>query len=217
MEFIFFHQYSSSMKNLTVTGFEKYDVEGLLAKAKHIVSQMTINVSHFTAPKPTLAVVQDAIDNLDSAEAEAATNDTLKKAIRNDKKVALIDLLEQLAVFVDSVALGQRTLVLLSGFDVRKVREPRILQPVTTAPRALRTPVAGKVKASIRLQKGANGTVWYGSEDNTKPLNEWAKYDNKGARCTFENVPPGRQYYICVELLGSRQQTQMSPQAVVIV
>jgi hypothetical protein len=205
------------MKNLTTNGFAKFKPLVLVATGTGIVAEMTANIAVFASPSPALAAVTDALEDLGESIANADKGDHVMIAIRDDKQAVVVDLLQQLGTYVNLIANGSRTTALLSGFELRKESEPRVLQPIAYAPRTNRSLTAGSVAASIKMQSAArNGVIWYITHDATKPLSTWTKIDNEGAKITFTDLVPGTEYYICAELLGARRQRQMSPKATVI-
>ncbi len=203
-------------KNLTTNGFARLEPVMLSAKASHIVEQMTLNGSVFKTPNPTLAELTAGIDELDAAIAAAETGDYIKIAIRDDKKSAMVDLLQLEGTYVNNRANGDRTIALLSGFDVRKEDEPRNLQPITTAPTVKRLADATSVQASVKSQTASKGVNWFFTSEATKPLSDWTKLENRRSKIVFDNLVPGREYTIVAELLGPREQSQLSPRATVI-
>jgi hypothetical protein len=204
-------------KDLAKNGFEKLTPLELSARGRHIGGCWTANAAKFANPRPTPAIIIDACDDLDAAEADAATGDEIKVAIRNDKFSALVGLLQQGGSFVNNVANGQRTVIIEGGYEARKISEPRVLMPIATAPTAKRTATAGRVECSVETQRAATkGINWYITDDPTRPMSEWTKLENETSRVVFENLVPGKEYTICAELNGPRKQSQMSPRATVI-
>jgi hypothetical protein len=204
-------------KNLTTNGFAQLDPMGLIAKGRHIATQLSLNVAVFATPVPAVAIISNAVEELEAAESAAETGDRNKIAARDDKFAALVDILQQGGTYVNTVANGDRTIALLSGYDVRKPNEPRVMQPITAAPKAKRMPAPGSVKSRVESQKAATkGVNWYISSDASKPMSEWTKMENERSTILFEGLVPGVEYYICAELLGPRRQSEMSPRATVI-
>jgi hypothetical protein len=205
------------MKNLTINGFASYEPPALVSKATYIDGKLTANVATFTTPIPALPTLTDGIKDLEESIENADGGDHIMIAIRNDKQAYLVDVLQQLGTYVNNRANGDRTIARLSGYDVRKENEPRLLQPITVAPRATRSTTLGSVDAAVKSQKAASrGANWYITTDATKPLSAWTKFDNQTARITFIDLVPGQKYTVCAELLGPRQQRQLSPQATVV-
>jgi hypothetical protein len=74
----------------------------LITYAQGIVKAMTGNAS-FPTPAPTLATVASAIGDLQTAETAALSRVKGAVAVRDDKRAALIKLLQQLKAYVQTV------------------------------------------------------------------------------------------------------------------
>jgi hypothetical protein len=103
----------------------------LIAYAENIVKRMTGNPS-FPGPAPTLAAVTAAIDDLRAAEAAAISRVKGAAAARNDKRKALVAVLQQLRSYIQSVADANEgngpAIIESAGVAVRKqaTRKPRV-------------------------------------------------------------------------------------------
>jgi hypothetical protein len=204
-------------KDLANNGFGSLLPVELVAKGRYIGGCWIANSVKFANPRPLPATIIDASDDLEAAEQNAITGDELKVAIRNDKFDVLVGLLQQGASFVNNVANGDRTVIREGGYEARKLPEPRVLLPITTAPTAKRLLTPGKVQCSVRSQDAATkGTNWYITDDPEKAISQWTKVENVTTKYTYENLVPGKEYTICAELNGPRNQRQMSPRATVI-
>jgi hypothetical protein len=99
-------------------------VPALLNLARAILAAMTNNAS-FPSPTPTLATVSTGIADLESAEAAALGRQKGAVAARNQKRSALVALLEQLKAYVQAVADADRdrgpVLIQSAAMVVRKV------------------------------------------------------------------------------------------------
>jgi len=98
-------------------------VQALIAFALAVVKAMTDNPS-FPSPAPTLAAISAAITALQAAETETAVTKGATTA-RNDKKEALIVLLQQLKGYVQTVADADpenaAAIIRSAGISVRKI------------------------------------------------------------------------------------------------
>ena len=203
------------MKNLVINGFNKDKVPDLIDNAQLIVASMTTHVAEFPTPLPTLAVVQDGIDELSAAATEAQTGDRMKIATRNLKKSALVSLLSQLGVFVNLKANGVRYIAGLSGFTLREISKHQVIAP-TVAPTAQLGERRGWINAQLLHQKAIKTFLWYYTTDATKPFEQWELITGENAQVIIKDLTPGVTYYILVELLGSRKQRVVSPITTII-
>jgi hypothetical protein len=98
-------------------------VPALIALAKTIVQSMTGNAS-FPSPDPTLAAVTAAITELETAETAAKARTHGAVAVRNDKRAALVTLLEQLKANIQKTADANvenaGAIIQSAGINVRK-------------------------------------------------------------------------------------------------
>jgi hypothetical protein len=99
-------------------------VPALILYAENIVQRMTGN-SHFPSPTPTLAAVTAATDDLRSAEAAALSRLKGAVAARNDKRKALLAVLQQLRSYIQSVTDADEgngpAIIESAGLAVRKL------------------------------------------------------------------------------------------------
>jgi hypothetical protein len=106
-------------------------VPALITYANGIVKGMTGNPS-FPTPTPSLATVTAAIDDLQSAETAALARTKGAVATRNEKRAALVALLEMLRAYIQSTADATvengASIIQSAGIAVRKptVRKPRV-------------------------------------------------------------------------------------------
>ena len=142
-------------------------VAGLGPYALQIVASMTGNAS-FPTPTPTLATVSAAVTDYQNAEASALARAKGAAATRNAKRKALVQLLELLKAYVQTVADASASdsegIILSAGMAVKKtpVRAPRIFE-------AQQEPVSGSVKlvapaaarrASYNWEYSTDGKTW---------------------------------------------------------
>jgi hypothetical protein len=105
-------------------------VPALIAYAQGIVKAMTGNPS-FPNPQPTIAVVTAAIDDLVAAESAALARTKGAVAVRNEKRIVLVPLLQQLRGYVQTTADANidnsASIIQGAGLAVRKtaIRPPR--------------------------------------------------------------------------------------------
>jgi len=106
-------------------------VPALITQAQNIVEKMTSNPS-FPSPTPSLATVTDAVNQLQVAESATLSRTKGAAATRNEKRTALVKLLEQVKNHVQTTAdanVETATSVIQSaGMAVKKpaLRAPRV-------------------------------------------------------------------------------------------
>ena len=141
-------------------------VPALITYAEQIVKSMTNNPS-FPTPSPTLASISQAIADLTSAEAAALSRAKGTALTRDDKRAALVKLLELLKAYVQSVADGNNetaaTVIQSAGLAVRKtpVRKPRVFSAKEGA-------TSGSVKIVTASAGARSSYEWQYSIDGGK-------------------------------------------------
>lgn len=99
-----------------VTDFKNLDSAQLIQYAEEIVKKMGEHDEIFETPVPALSEVSEGISKFRKAVAEAAFNDRQAIAVRNEIRKELEFMISDLAKYVDTIARGNETIVLSSGF-----------------------------------------------------------------------------------------------------
>jgi hypothetical protein len=141
-------------------------VPALISYAEQVVKAVTNNPS-FPNPSPTLAVITQAIDDLQAAEAAALSRFKGAVQARNDKRSALVKLLETLKTYIQNVADTNNetapTVIKSAGLAVRKspTRKPHVF-----------TVQEGSISGSVKLSTASVGArscyLWQYSADGGK-------------------------------------------------
>ncbi len=162
-------------------------VPALISYAEQVVKAMTNNAS-FPTPSPTLAAISQAIDDLQAAEAAALSRTKGAVQARNDKRLALVKLLETLKTYIQNVAdLNNETaatVIKSAGLAVRKTptRKPHVF-----------TVLEGGLSGSVKLSTGSAGArssyLWQYSADGGKT---WVDVPGTiQAKTTVTGLPAG--------------------------
>jgi hypothetical protein len=114
---------TKSIRRATVTLMLPKAAPALIVYAQGIVTRMTGNPS-FPSPTPPLARVTAAIDDLRAAETAALSRIKGAAAARNEKRTALVALLQQLRSYIqataDAGATNGASIIQSAGVAVRK-------------------------------------------------------------------------------------------------
>jgi hypothetical protein len=112
---------------LAVLELPEYEVPLLITLARGIV-EATSKSPHFPSPIPPLAVVRAAIDDLEKAEIVVATRLKGSKETRDEKRLVVTQMLDQLRAYVQGVADGDlaeaASIIESAGMRVKKRRGP---------------------------------------------------------------------------------------------
>jgi hypothetical protein len=109
----------------------QHKVPALITQAQNIVQAMTNNPS-FPSPTPSLATVTDAIQHLQAAETATLSRTKGAATTRNEKRTALVKVLEQLKAYIQTTADANHetsaSVIQSTGLAVKKpaVRPPRV-------------------------------------------------------------------------------------------
>jgi hypothetical protein len=102
--------------------FNRLSQSEKIAKARQIVAAMTDNEA-FKNPSPALATVTTAIDEFETANAEAQQARQLAKEKTSNlgsKEDTLVQIMSRIAAYVESVAGDNDQLILSAGMDTRE-------------------------------------------------------------------------------------------------
>jgi hypothetical protein len=141
-------------------------VPALVTYSQSVVTAMTNN-PNFTTPLPSLADVSAAIAALLTAETAALSRLKGTVVVRNDKKAALVTLLQELRNYVQKTADADQengaAIIQSSGFPVRKTA---VHKPRTFA--AEPGPVSGSVVVTAQAAARRASYEWQYSTDGGK-------------------------------------------------
>src|SRR5689334_15925774 len=103
------------------TSFGRYSEGDLAEKAQHIINSITGNAAYPT-PAPTLATVQTALDLFNTALANQGTMGKQGTLIKNQRRAELEQLLNTLALYVQTQGGSDMVVLQSSGYDLQKGR-----------------------------------------------------------------------------------------------
>jgi hypothetical protein len=153
-------------RRITITLALPHSVPALVSYARNIVTRMTANPS-FPNPAPTIAAVTAAIDTLQTAEAGALSRLKGAAVLRNEKRTALVALLQQLRSYIQSIADADPTnaasIIESAGVAVRKAPTRRARAFVAKA-----GPVSGVATVVAEVAARRASYEWQYSTDGGK-------------------------------------------------
>lgn len=203
------------MQNLAKNGFDRLTFAALLAKANFISAQMALNAATFTAPTPTLVVLQDKIDAFAATMPDAEAGSKVAKALRRDARQQLVAALRQLSSYVNMVANTNPTIVDMAGFDLANPRSP--VPPITgvTTP-VLKNGANSEIDAKTKKVAGAKTYGIFYTTDPALPINEWQVIYCTRASCVIKNTTSGTRYYVKMSAVGKDEQEVFSGIATIV-
>lgn len=191
------------MKKAT-TSFASLSDGNLESKTHEILTAMTGN-TNFPTPIPALVDVTAAATAYSTALTKAGTGNRIEVADKNAKRETLIGLLRSLSTYVNLVANGDATMILSSGFDLSKDRQPVVL----TRPENIRVEngvASGSLLVSVKAVKGAYAYFHEYTTDATLAPGSWVSTSGTTSKMQFTNLQPGTVYYCRVGAVGTNNQ-----------
>jgi hypothetical protein len=195
----------------SLTNFTSLSDSGLESKTELIISSLTGNTS-FPTPTPTLAALQTAADAFSAALLKAGTGNRVDIAIKNAAREVLVDLMRNLCMYVNLTANGDRAMLLSSGFNISKDREPIVI----TKPENLKIETglsSGELLLSVNAVKGASAYLHEYSTDATLAPQSWVSTTTTASKALLDNLQPGVTYYCRVGVVGPNGQLLYSDAA----
>ena len=173
------------------------------------VDSMTDN-THFSNPSPALADVKKVTQEYQVALYDASKRDQKLVSIKDDKRAVLRTMLTQLAGYVNSIANGDRTVLLSSGLPLARGKgEPKALAPIDK----LEVDISAVEQATTRIKKVTNAKAYihqYTIGGNTNE-SQWVSRTITEPWCTFTGLQPGVKYAFRVIAIGPSEQSVYSP------
>lgn len=192
-----------------VLAFARYPIAALIAFGRQVVVAMTGN-SNYATPAPSLTEVTAGIDTLEAANEDAMHGDRLAISRRKDARLALVNLLRQLAAYVGNQGKQDRTILMSSGFELAKVPAPiGPLQP-PGAPYLRRGKNAGEISARITRQNGTISVNWRIALA-TAPTTYLETVTTSAARYLFTGLTAGQIYLVQASVVGTSGTTSWGP------
>lgn len=198
-------------KMKALINFSTYSDANLETKAEYILQLMTGNPA-FTDPIPTLAELTTVLDRYSKALIDAAGLDRVKVAEKNKLRFKLEQMLGQLGTYVNYVALGDEAIITSSGFSVSKTPEPRII--TNPANLTITNGInSGQLVSSVKAVKGASGYLHEIAADPLTDASVWKSTPSSRSRFTFNDLQPGKKYWVRVAAIGTKDQIAYSNNA----
>jgi hypothetical protein len=181
----------------------------LVITSGKVRQDMTNNVL-FPEPSPSLAELQKAEEEYQIALNNAAGRDTVMVSIKNDKRAVLRAILTLLAEYVSSVAKGDRTILLESGFALtREKGEVTTLKPIEQLLVNTETPEQAVLR--VKKVKGAKSYVHQCTIGAVTSESQWVSKTITEPSYTFTGLQPGVKYAFRVIAIGPGEQSVYSP------
>ena len=177
------------------TGFTKYRDSDLLVKAQKIHDDMDADMVDYPTPLPSLASGQTKINAYGKALSNLGS--PAKTVTKNQKRQALIDYLNLLALYVQQNCNNDAAIALLSGYDIWKTKSP---VGDLSKPKGF-TLVAGDNSGEIYVSMDSYGPIAnsyvyrYSQEEGSDP-ETWKTVVSSSPRLLISGLQSGKKVFV---------------------
>ncbi|HUP11356.1 MAG TPA: fibronectin type III domain-containing protein, partial [Niastella sp.] len=164
----------------------------------------------FPDPNPALAELTRVTEEYKVALYNAKGLDTLLVSIKNDLRAVLRSMLSREAEYVMSVAKGDRTVLLASGFTLAKVKgEVTALKPIEKL--MVNTEIPEQAVLRVKKVIGAKAYVYQYTVDAVGGESQWVSRTVTEPSFTLSGLQPGIKHLFRVIAVGPGDQSVYSP------
>ncbi|MFD1631132.1 hypothetical protein [Pseudopedobacter beijingensis] len=192
-------------KDRIITNYGKYNDVQLDFKAKLIVENLTDN-ANFPTTTPPVEDLATLSNSYSIALNKAKTGERSQIANKNAIRKLLLNLLQELAVNIESQAFNDKSRLISSGFDVSSNTGS---SPQISPPKNFKV-LDGANSGEIRLTcTGATNALSYVHEYTEDELTEntvWKSEASSSRNHVFRNIVSGRRVYARTKAIGSKGQ-----------
>ncbi len=168
-------------------------------KAQTVIDNTAANAIVFSNPIPALTDVESILGEYRTSLAAAAGKDTHAVEVKKEKRRELEQVLRKLALYIEQQANGNRAILLSSGFDVWKTREPNGICPKPGRFK-VENPAPGRVKMSVKPNKMAR---MYQFEYRLAGDTAWMVHDSSRSSVILEGFEAAKLYEFRAVLRGT--------------
>lgn len=189
----------------------------LVDKAELLMTNINGNAS-FPTPNPDMADVLAAATACKEWIEKSAFGDRRAISRRDQAYDGLLDLLKELAAYVSFTAKGDKQMILSSGFEVQKLREPSgaLSQPIDLL--AKRSDKQGVVNLDWKVVPyGKAYQVEYTTTDPAMPEAVWNSATvTSQSKAEIANLDQGTMYWFRVKAINGVKESAYSDVALIM-
>lgn len=163
----------------------------------------------FPNPPAALAELEKVLPEFEVALVNAKSRDKEWVAIKNNKKVSILALLEEVADYVIATSKGDKALILSSGFDVTDEQSGSAKPSVEALEVELGAP--GEAIMHAKNPKGAVAYVHQYATEPPGPNTVWHSEGSTTGNYTFTGLNSDKRYWFRVGAVGRKGQKAYSP------
>jgi hypothetical protein len=192
--------------------FNQFSDSDLVTRAQTVIDSLTGNPD-ITTPQPTIPQLQTGVDDFRIAITAAETGGKQQREIRDQKRLTLIELLQQEATYVSMIANKNVAIMLGAGFDVSKIPSPVGPLPKPTK-FVVSSPQKGWLKLSLTRIKGAGSYQYeYKKVEDT----QWTILTEKRAKIIVQGLESAKEYVARVLPIGASTDKTYSDEITAVV
>ncbi|HYK55486.1 MAG TPA: hypothetical protein VEV15_03340, partial [Flavisolibacter sp.] len=157
-----------------------------------------------------LAEVVTAATDYSTALVAAKQGGKTEVAVKNQKRKALENLLITLASYVTMTSKGDRAVMVSSGFDLVKVKEP---SPPLGKPEIIKVVDGvnpGELKVIISRVTSARNYMYEYTQDPLAAQSDWVGQNSTLSKMLFKDLESGKKYWCRVIAYGRNEQLAYS-------
>jgi hypothetical protein len=184
--------------------------EDLEVKGDHVVETMDNNPDFPDLP-PAFAELKKEMPEYRASRRKAESGEKKLVSIKNDKKVRVLNLLQELAEYVTVKSNGDRTLILSSGFDVSNERRSNKNLPPSIEKLEVELGEAGVAIIRTKEVTAVKAYIHQYTTEAPSINTVWVGDGSSQGEHTFAGLSTGKQYWFRVVAIGFKKQKAFSP------
>lgn len=165
----------------------------------------------FPNPPAALADLKKLLPEFQTALANAEGRDKQMVSIKNDKKAALLSLLQELCDYVTVTCNGDRTQILSSGFDATNETSSSSSLPPSIEILEVELGPSGEATTRAKNVTGIKAYVHQYTKEQPSITTEWIGTGSSNSNHTFEGLTSDKRYWFRVVAVGTDGQRGYSP------
>jgi hypothetical protein len=163
----------------------------------------------FPEAETTRLKLENKCDDFRRSISIAGTKDRTLSSAKNDLKVEIISMMDELADYVTTVSNGDKTMLLSSGFDITGDKDLlQALPPIEKLVVVSDQP--GQATTRVRRIGGARSYVHQYTADPLSTDSVWVSETTTEPEHTFNNLKPVVRYWFRVIAIGKGKQSVYS-------
>ena len=180
----------------------------LITTVKRVIEKSRNNPK-LPNPPEALEELEKLLPDYSSAVVNAKGREKETIAIKKKLKAQIVALLNELDSFVTTIANGDETILLTSGFDISGQTEEQAMPGIPKLDVELGPP--GEVTISVKRVRSAKAYMHQYTTEAPTSETVWISEGSVNPECTFRGLKSYTKYWFRVVALGKNEQKVYSP------